>query len=173
MIPDVVAGPMLAEATESIKSPVHAYERLSMTSGDFCVLYKKPSYREAFDAVMTCFFIDTAPNVLAYVETVLHCLRPGGLWINLGPLLWHFEGRSKPESTPDRSRSAPSDGDLGIGEPGSVELADSEVIELLQSYGFAIVQHDVGTLETGYIQDPLSMLHNVYQPSFWVAKKEN
>ena len=36
------------------------------------------------------FFVDTAHDVLAYVERVAELLRAGGLWVNLGPLLWHF-----------------------------------------------------------------------------------
>ena len=29
-------------------------------------------------AVVTMFFIDTAPNLIKYIETVRNCLRPGG-----------------------------------------------------------------------------------------------
>lgn len=37
-----------------------------------------------WDAIVTCFFIDTAPNVFEYIETIYRLLRPGGYWINLG-----------------------------------------------------------------------------------------
>ncbi|CAB1319486.1 unnamed protein product [Coregonus sp. 'balchen'] len=50
---------------------------------------KTPSY--TWDCVATCFFIDTAHNVIDYVETIWNILKPGGVWINLGPLLYHFE----------------------------------------------------------------------------------
>jgi hypothetical protein len=40
--------------------------------------------------VATCFFLDTANNVLEYVETIHEILKPGGVWINLGPLLYHY-----------------------------------------------------------------------------------
>ncbi|KAF2148389.1 N2227-domain-containing protein [Myriangium duriaei CBS 260.36] len=168
MIPDVAAGAFLSHASEALGSEVHAYERMSMTSGDFCVVYKEAEYRQAFDAVLTCFFIDTAPNVISYIETVKHCLRAGGVWINMGPLLWHFEGRAKS----DKERTErPADKDEGIGEPGSFELTDEEMVLLLQSYGFQIKAHDNKSHETGYIQDPNSMLKSVYRPSFWVAAK--
>lgn len=39
---------------------------------------------ESWDCVATCFFIDTAHNVLEYVETIWKILKPGGVWINLG-----------------------------------------------------------------------------------------
>ena len=35
---------------------------------------------------------DTAHNVCDYIEVIHRALRPGGLWINLGPLLWHWCG---------------------------------------------------------------------------------
>ena len=44
----------------------------------------------AFDAVACCFFLDTAHNVLEYLEVIWHCLRPGGYFVNLGPLLYHW-----------------------------------------------------------------------------------
>lgn len=58
--------------------------------------------------VVTCFFIDTATNILSYIETIHKILKEGGTWINIGmcfilavigattnmitgPLLYHFE----------------------------------------------------------------------------------
>lgn len=43
-----------------------------------------------WDCVASVYFVDTAHDVLEYVERVAELLRPGGLWVNLGPLLWHF-----------------------------------------------------------------------------------
>lgn len=39
---------------------------------------------DSWDCVATCFFIDTAHNVIQYVETIWKILKPGGVWINLG-----------------------------------------------------------------------------------------
>ena len=34
---------------------------------------------------MACsFFIDTAHNIIQYLETIFHILKPGGYWINMG-----------------------------------------------------------------------------------------
>ena len=38
---------------------------------------------------MTCFFIDTAKNIMAYIELINQILKKGGVWINLG-FLFHF-----------------------------------------------------------------------------------
>jgi len=37
------------------------------------------------------FFIDTAKNMLEYLEIIHSILKTGGLWINIGPLLYHYE----------------------------------------------------------------------------------
>ncbi len=39
---------------------------------------------------MTCFFIDTAKNIIDYIETIHNVLKTGGVWINFGPLQYHF-----------------------------------------------------------------------------------
>ncbi|XP_067002964.1 carnosine N-methyltransferase isoform X2 [Anabrus simplex] len=59
----------------------------SMAAGDFLEVYTE---KEEWDCVATCFFIDCANNVVAFIETIYNILKPGGLWINLGPLLYHF-----------------------------------------------------------------------------------
>ncbi|KAK1423764.1 hypothetical protein QVD17_19072 [Tagetes erecta] len=50
-------------------------EGFSMCGGDFVEVYNDPSQVGAWDAVVTCFFLDTAHNIVR---------------INLGPLLYHF-----------------------------------------------------------------------------------
>lgn len=40
-----------------------------------------------FDSVVTVFFLDTAHNVIAYIETIYDVLKPGGYWVNLGNVL--------------------------------------------------------------------------------------
>jgi len=193
-VPDVHPGTHLETASEDTRSEVHCSERMSMTAGDFCELYRETEYQAAFDAVATCFFIDTAPNVVNYIQTIAHCLKPGGLWINLGPLLWHFESAPTPAERDERRHAVQSPGhpagasgdsrpttleggDLslareGIGEPGSFELSGEEVISLVQRFGFDIIDSKQAPAgPTGYIQDPKSILQNVYLPSFWVAKK--
>merc|ERR1719401_2045592 len=61
---------------------------LSMAAGEFVEVYKDQF--NAWDAVATCFFLDTAKNVFLYIRTIAQLIRPGGLWINIGPLLFHY-----------------------------------------------------------------------------------
>jgi carnosine N-methyltransferase len=174
-IPDINPVTTLEQAQAEIASEIHYSHRMSMTSGDFCVVYRQPEHHEVFDAVATCFFIDTAPNLINYIETIKTCLKPGGIWINLGPLLWHFESAPTPgERERQRGKTASRGhghhGHNGIGEPGSFELSNDEVLALVQQYGFVMLEQKQAS-PTGYVADPASMLLNVYRPVFWVAKK--
>jgi hypothetical protein len=153
---------------------------MSMTTGDFTVIYNQPDARERYEAVATLFFIDTAPNIIRYVEVVRNCLVPGGIWINLGPLLWHHAGGAGPEhshegteakSDEETSTKSETQSDAGIGSPGSVELTEEEVIALVQHFGFDIEKHETDTFGTGYLSNDRSMLQSFYRPSFWIARK--
>ena len=179
MIPDVHPETALEGAALGLSNEVHYSKRMSVTAGDFCEVYKEPRHTNAFDAVTTCFFIDTAPNVIRYIETIHHCLKPGGLWINLGPLLWHFEATPTPHERQRQRNGSTAAGaghtrtrsPSGICEPGSFELSNDEVISLVEKLGFTMVESETAAA-TGYIQDTASMLQSVYRPAFWVAQKQ-
>ena len=142
---------------------------MSMSASDFLTLYGA-----------TVFFLDTAPNLIRYIETIKNCLKPGGIWTNLGPLLWHFEnippgnhdnsGNGSKSNLATAKESAADGQSAGIADPGSVELTDDEVVALVEHFGFNIEKRESG-ISTGYIQDPNSMLHSTYQASHWVARK--
>ena len=173
-IPDVHPGSELQLPNEA--SSVDASERMDMTAADFAVLYSDAAHRETFDAVATVYFVDTAPNVIRYIETIRNCLKEGGIWVNLGPLLWHFaergpgdmfsshEEKHKGNRTKDEKR--------GIGEPGSFELSNEELLLLIEKMGFEMEMHEIREDGAGYIRNPKSMLQNVYRTTYWVAKKK-
>lgn len=67
-----------------------------MMPGDFvktygvgCVGHRK------FDAIVTCFFIDTAVDVVQLFSVLDSLLDVGGIWLNVGPLNWRKEARLK------------------------------------------------------------------------------
>ncbi|EPQ29720.1 uncharacterized protein PFL1_02940 [Pseudozyma flocculosa PF-1] len=131
----------------------------SMVAGEFCEVYSKPDEKAAWDAVATCFFIDTARNVVRYLETINHALPVGGYWINVGPLLWHFE----------------NSGGGGGGEGGgsdhlSIELTLDEVLHLCTKLGFEIEERKTlpPMTYTGVLE---SMLTYQYIPEFFVCRK--
>lgn len=148
-----------------------------MSAADFTTLYTSPKNAASYDAVVTVFFIDTAPNLLRYIETIKHCLKPGGYWLNLGPLLWHFDDRAAKKSGNDNDSideaagHVSSEGALGIGEPGSVELTNEEVLDIVGRMGFEIQTSQIRERECGYIQAPGAMLQHMYRVSHWIAKR--
>lgn len=157
-IPDVHPATAMMEADE--ETP---FGSMNMSAADFVVLYSSPSNQEVFDAVTTVFFIDTAPNLIRYIEAIRHCLKPNGVWINVGPLLWHFEDSASRRQSESEAQ--------GIGEPGSVELTEAEVFRLVERMGFYIEKQEEGG-SSGYIQDGESMLQSIYRPMRWVGRRK-
>lgn len=150
---------------------LHSSGTMGMTTGDFCVLYRGEEYKDSFDAVSTVFFIDTAPNLIAYIETVKHCLKPGGVWINLGPLLWHFEDKSPARDASSTQENTSKQDNLGIGESGSFEMSEDEVVKIMEHFGFLFLKHETDVIETGYVHNSRSMLRSIYRPAHWVVRK--
>ena len=121
--------------------------KITMTSGDFCLSFQNKS--NIFDSVVTCFFIDTANNIVEYIETIHNILKVGGLWINVGPLLYHH-----------------SDSYNEI----SIELAWNEIKEIIIGYGFEFTKEK--RIETTYSTDKDSMVERVYKCVFFCAVKK-
>ncbi|KAI9646078.1 hypothetical protein NHQ30_005517 [Ciborinia camelliae] len=161
-IPDIHPG-------DALYSNPQAGE-MSMSASDFLLLYGHEERAGYYDAVATVFFLDTAPNIIRYLEVIRNCLIPGGLLINMGPLLWHFENNPPGSSTPSPKQPGNQYQDQGIADPGNVELTNSEILLLLPKLGFTVLTSSTD-LKAPYIQDPESMLQNTYSASFWVARK--
>ena len=162
-VPDVHCATELTEAEKA--RPIGS---MSMSAADFLCLYAEKDRAAAYDVVASVFFLDTAPNLIRYLETILHCLKPGGILVNIGPLLWHFEGRVWDRDEHDEVESGHDTS--GIADPGNFELTDEEVMSLLTEVGFEIVSRETG-IETPYILDRESMLQTTYRASSWVARK--
>lgn len=62
---------------------------LSYTIGDFAETYSTSHYKDGYDGIVTCFFLDTATNIYEYLLTIQNVLRKGGVWVHVGPLQWH------------------------------------------------------------------------------------
>lgn len=63
----------------------------SVRFGDFAHLYDSADTLASFDGVLTSFALDASPNVLRFIRTIAHVVRPGGLWANFGPLAYDSE----------------------------------------------------------------------------------
>eukprot|EP00667_Euglena_gracilis_P025817 EG_transcript_30550 len=103
-----------------------------MCAGGFVEVYGRPREHGAWNAVVSCFFIDTAHDIFEYVETISRMLVPGGVWLNLGPLLWHFADQSAEKS---------------------IELSWDDVRRIVVAYGFDIrEERDVPTTYTANVR---------------------
>ncbi|KAK7481450.1 hypothetical protein BaRGS_00027301 [Batillaria attramentaria] len=118
----------------------------SMAAGDFLEVYHSPG---VWDCVSMVFFLDTAHNVVSYVETVWKILKPGGYWINLGPLLYHYS------DVPGES---------------SVELSYEDLRSVICKIGFDI-EEEKENVKATYTQNPLAMLQYEYRCVYFVARK--
>jgi SAM-dependent methyltransferase len=81
--------PNRAELIRNVKFPdvgINA-SKLLLIEGDFNEMFVNDTSH--FDSIFTFFFMDTAPNMMNYFDTIANVLKPGGIWINMGPLLYH------------------------------------------------------------------------------------
>ncbi|KAG9101408.1 hypothetical protein FRC06_003049 [Ceratobasidium sp. 370] len=119
-----------------------------------------------WDAVLTCFFIDTAKNIVNYLRTIHKILAPGGVWINLGPLLWHWENNNTNDMSIELDLEQVKDLARQIG----FEISASRVTCFPVVVLFTLLQNE-RTIPTTYTGNAESMLGYVYQASFWTATK--
>ncbi|XP_065071154.1 carnosine N-methyltransferase-like [Rhopilema esculentum] len=121
--------------------------KLSMAAGDFLEVYTEPN---CWDCIATCFFIDTAHNIMAYIEKINEILKPGGYWINNGPLLYHF---------------ADIPGEV------SIDLSYEEIKKIItEDFKFELLEENLDGM-SHYIQNPRSLLKMTYNCIFFVARK--
>mmetsp|Transcript_15162 Transcript_15162/g.27010 ORF Transcript_15162/g.27010 Transcript_15162/m.27010 type:complete len:194 (-) Transcript_15162:79-660(-) len=135
---------------------------LSMNAGDFVEIYSKPMQLGQWDSVITCFFVDTASNPLEYLKVIHGLLKPGGAWINGGPLLWHWQS-----SGPKSSTTSSGEQDKRYRE--SVELTYDQLKHLAEQVGFDVKEERWE--QVGYTSNPRSMMRTVYEVVQFVAIK--
>lgn len=69
-------------------TPLRKPKTLTLGYGDFTALANDPAHAGQYDSIVTLFLLDTAENALAYLDALHLLLKPGGVWINYGPLKW-------------------------------------------------------------------------------------
>ena len=119
---------------------------MSMVAGEFCHVYKDKI--NFFDGIVTCYFIDTANNIIEYIETIHNIVKIGGLWVNFGPLLYHYTENENEIS---------------------IELSWEEVKHIIIGYGFEFKK--IETVKTTYSTNKDSMTQRIYNCVFLSAVK--
>ncbi|KAL4947082.1 N2227-like protein-domain-containing protein [Aspergillus filifer] len=133
-----------------------------MVEGDFTTVFPDTD-SGTYDIIATLFFIDTARNLMSYLETIHRLLKPGGTWINLGPLLY--------------------------GTGPWLQMSVDEILKVSEELGFVF---DVDPEEEGvcgsptkgdgldgkarglyvpYAQNERGLSRNAYDAQFWRARK--
>ena len=118
---------------------------LSMAAGDFCDVY---NIDNIWDCIATSFFIDCAPNIVEYIEVIWNILTQGGLWINIGPLTYHF---------------------AGLQPVNSIEPSFDMLCEIIEKIGFKFLKKCLVTNQ--YCQNERSMSQFEYSSVFFVCRK--
>lgn len=78
----------MEELLKEVRSPDVSINssNVLLVEGDFLSVFENSTGES--DAIVTLFFIDTAKNLLDYLDVIHQLLKPGGLWINLGSSLF-------------------------------------------------------------------------------------
>ena len=119
---------------------------MSMVAGEFCRVYRDKI--NFFDSIVTCYFIDTANNIIEYIEIIHNILKVGGLWINFGPLLYHYTENE---------------------EEVSIELSWEEIKHIIIGFGFEFKKIEI--VKTTYSSNKDSMTQRIYKCVFFSAVK--
>lgn len=148
-----------AHLLRAVKFPDNAnllrQSSVSIVEGEFTTALR--THEGTYDALVSHFFIDTATNILSYLETIHAMLKPGGVWINFGPLLY--------------------------GSMPALQLSLDEVITMAESLGLELespsescgkgMEFDerVRGAHVPYAYDTESLSRNAYLAQHWVARK--
>ncbi|KAL2869475.1 N2227-like protein-domain-containing protein [Aspergillus lucknowensis] len=138
--------------------------RVVMVEGDFTTVFSgEDSDSGTYDVIVTLFFIDTARNIMSYLETIHRLLKPGGMWMNLGPLLY--------------------------GTGPWLQLSLDEIVLLSEAVGFEFevdeadrgcgnptpgvggLDGKVRSLYVPYGQNARGLSRNAYDAQFWRARR--
>ena len=121
--------------------------KLKMLPGDFTQILN--GVNDFYECVVTCFFIDTAKNILEYIEIIERVLKKGGIWINFGPLSYHWTSSNEI----------------------SIELPYDKLKETIINYGFEILSED-DNREINYCEIKDFLKNDYFRCVFFTAKKK-
>ncbi|CAO2654360.1 Nn.00g110930.m01.CDS01 [Neocucurbitaria sp. VM-36] len=115
---------------------------VKLVEGDFLNVFPQDA---EFDAVVTLFFIDISDNVVNFLSNIHRLLKPGGVWINLGPLKW--------------------------GTHTALQLSADEVLQLADLLEFDVNHASRKSIDSLYAEQPQTLLKFTYVTQFWTATK--
>ena len=134
---------------------IEPHPSVLLVEGDFTTAFA--GQESHYDIIVTHFFIDTARNLMSYLETIHRLLKTGGYWVNFGPLLY--------------------------GTGPFVQLSLDEILAVVQEMGFEFQDLDeqCGNLtfegqkirwkEAEYGFNVRALTSSAYKAQTWLARK--
>jgi len=135
-LPFIADSAELTQAFSNASDADRLLSRLSVQLGDFQAVYSPANsldHAARFDLVVTCFFLDATEDILAVLSTIHHILRPGGLWVNAGPLHYHhyLRHRSNFHKKYHQQYQKP---------PRTVPYSYAQLLEVIAAMGFDYIE---------------------------------
>lgn len=170
--PDIPVSDLMSMVTGSfidLYGPTNLNKLNQAYTNDPLASKFRKSVKGRFKIIATCFFIDTASNIIDYLKTIKNCLSDDGYWINFGPLLWHHEDDDDvmnttfidPVTHKAKKMATPMKG---------LELSREDLIQLIADMGFTFVTHE-SDIDSTYGGDDKSLGSWNYKCEFWVCRK--
>jgi len=138
---DQLTSYLIPDIDTSLRDPT-----LSMCAGDFLEVYNE---KDQWDGLVTSFFLDTASNVIQYIEVIFNILKPGAIWLNIGPLLYHYSEQK---------------------DEICIELSYEQLRLVIERIGF-IIEDERYPVSVPYVDNHKSMLRYTHECVFFKARK--
>lgn len=163
-IPDIdPASAMTAEKTKFQPD-------FSMSAGEFVSIYRKEEEKGIWNAVVSCFFLDTAPCIVEYLQVMYDLLDEDGILINFGPLHYHWVGPPfRPDDVSFTNYKA-QNVHIDSRYLESVDMTWEDIREVLWRIGFEVTEEKLG-VKARYTADQRNFLNSDYRCIYFVARK--
>lgn len=141
-----------------------------MAAGEFISIYNNQREHNKWDGIVSCFFLDTSPNMVEYLQVMYNMLKEGGVLVNFGPFNHSWSG---PAMRPDDKSFASYQRrhkQFDARYMHSVDLCWEDVREILVNVGFEIEEEQTGHRAL-FTADRKSMMNLAYRGVHFVARK--
>ena len=133
---------------ENIKEELNKSSgKFELIPSDFVNYLKTKS--NFYEGIVTSFFIDTANNIIEFIELIYNSLKNKGIWVNFGPLLYHF---------------------TGIENEISIELSWEDIRKIILKYNFEIKEEKF--IQSPYSSNLSSMKQTQYTCIYFIVIKK-
>lgn len=142
----------------------------SMSAGEFFSIYSHPKEAGQWDCVASCFFLDAVPSIVETLQLIHQMLKPGGILVNFGPLLFHWSGPAMRPDDKSRDEYQARYSHMDERYLCSVDMCYEDIKEIMVNIGFEMLDEKTG-IKCLYTADKRSMMNMVYRCVSFVARR--